>query len=93
MLLKPLADRLVVRPAEHTGRSQGGVYLPTEETPYEGVVEAVGPGRMLDNGSVVPLTVNVGDTVVFTKHSGTEIKLGGEKFLVLHESDVIGVKA
>ena len=92
MSFKPLSDRLLVRPAQHSGVSKGGIYLPTEEVPCEGVVEAVGPGRTLDNGTLLPLGVEVGNTVVFSKRAGIELKLNEEKFLVLQLGEVLGIK-
>lgn len=92
MNLQPLRDQVLVRPAQHTEKSAGGIYLPTEEIPSEGEVLAVGSGFISENGMVLPLEVSVGDVVVFAKRAGTELKIEGEKYLVMHERDILAVK-
>lgn len=94
-MLKPLADRVVVKPIEQEERTKGGIVLPdtAKEKPQEGEVVAVGPGRLLDNGQRAPLEVTVGDRVLFARYSGTEFKVDGETYLVLRESDILAVNA
>ncbi len=91
--LKPLGDRLVVKADEKEEKTASGIFLPdtAQEKPLRGTVLAAGPGRVLDNGTVQPLEVKAGDKILFGKYSGTEIKLDGESFLILKESEVLGV--
>lgn len=91
--LRPLADRLVVKPLESEEITPGGIVLPetAKEKPQKGEVLAVGPGARDDEGDRIALDVRVGDKVLFAKYSGTEIKLDGEKMLILRESDILAV--
>ena len=91
MKLVPLGDRVVVKAVEQEERTKGGIVLPdtAKEKPQEGEVLAVGTGRLLDSGERVPLEVQVGDRVVFSKYGGTEIKLEGEEYIILRESDIL----
>lgn len=91
--LKPLGDRLVVKADDKEEKTASGIFLPdtAQEKPLRGTVLAAGPGRVLDNGTVQPLEVKAGDKILFGKYSGTEIKLDGESFLILKESEVLGV--
>lgn len=93
MLLKPLADRVVVKPLEQEEKTKGGIVLPdtAKEKPQEGEVIAVGPGRLLDDGKRAAPEVKVGDRVLFAKYSGTEVTLDGETYLVLRESDILAI--
>ncbi len=93
MNLKPLADRLVVEPLEQEEVTAGGIILPetAKEKPQQGKVVAAGPGRTDEKGERVAMEVKVGDTVLYAKYSGTEIKLGGKKNLILRESDVLAI--
>ncbi|MDI6894113.1 MAG: co-chaperone GroES [Bacillota bacterium] len=93
--LKPLADRVVVKALTQEERTKGGIVLPdtAKDKPQEGEVVAVGPGRILDNGTRVGMEVAVGDRVIFSKYSGTEIKIEGEEYLIMRESDILAVKA
>ena len=93
MALKPLGDRVVVKPIEQEDITAGGIMLPdtAKEKPQEGKILAVGPGTRNDAGERVPLDVAVGDIVLYAKYAGTEIKLEGEKVLVLRESDILAV--
>lgn len=93
MKLVPLADRVVVKAIEQEEKTKGGIVLPdtAKEKPQEGEVLAVGSGRLLDNGERVPLEVKVGDRVVYSKYGGTEIKLDGEEYIILRESDILAV--
>ena len=93
MKLKPLGDSIVVKAAPHEDMTQGGLVLPetVKEKPVEGVVVAVGAGKILENGTRQPMDVQVDDKVIYSKYSGTEVKLDGEDFLVLSERDVLAV--
>jgi chaperonin GroES len=90
--IRPLADRLVVKPMEPEGRTASGIVLPetAKEKPQRGEVLAVGPGRITERGTRLPIEVEVGDTVLFTEYAGTEVKLRPDgKILVLREADVL----
>lgn len=91
MKLKPLGDRLVVKPIEQEETTASGLVLPetAKEKPQQGSVIAVGPGRRDDDGKRIEMDVEVGDTVLYAKYAGTEIKVTGEKLLILKESDVL----
>ena len=93
MKLKPLGDRIVVKAAPHEDMTKGGLVLPetVKEKPVEGVVVAVGAGKILENGTRQPMDVQVDDKVIYSKYTGTEVKLDGEDFLVLSERDVLAV--
>jgi chaperonin GroES len=93
-VLKPLADRVVVKVSTEEEKTKGGIFLPdtAKEKPQEGEVIAVGPGRKLDNGNVVPPEVSVGDRVIFAKYGGTEVKINDEEYLILRESDILAIK-
>ena len=93
MNLRPLHDRVVVRRSEEERTSAGGILIPdtATEKPSQGEVVAVGKGKILDNGEVRALDVKVGDRVLFGKYSGTEVKVGDEKLLVMREDDLMGV--
>ena len=89
---KPVGNRLVVEPVEGEEQvSSGGIYIPdtAKEKPQEGRVVAVGPGKMTDDGKRVPMEIEVGDTVVYSKYGGTEYKEGDIEYLVLREDDVL----
>jgi len=91
--LKPLGDRVVVKPKGRDEQTRGGIILPDTagEKPQQGEVLSVGPGRRLDNGSLVELDLKVGDTVLFAKYSGTEFKHEDADLLILNERDVLAV--
>jgi chaperonin GroES len=93
--LQPLADRLVVRPIEREEKTKTGIYLPdtAKEKPQEGEVIAVGPGRLSDDGKRIAMDIKVGDTVIYAKYGGTEIKVDDEELVILRESDVLAKKA
>ncbi len=93
MNIRPLQDRVIIKRMEEETTSAGGIVLPDSATekPIRGEVTAVGPGKILDNGDKRPIDVKVGDTVLFGKYSGTEIKLGDEELLVMREEDIMGV--
>lgn len=92
-MLKPIGDRVVVRPKSAEEVTKSGIILPdtAQERPQEGEVMAVGPGRLMDDGRVVALEVKVGDNVLFSKYGGTEIKVGGEEYMILREDDILAV--
>src|SRR5204862_8253727 len=91
--LKPLEDRIVVKPNEGEETTASGLVIPdtAKEKPQEGTVVAVGPGRIDDKGNRVPIDVKVGDTVIYSKYGGTEVKYAGEEYLVLSARDVLAV--
>ncbi len=91
--LKPLGDRLVVEPKEKEETTASGLVLPetAKEKPQQGEVVAAGPGLRDDDGKRVQMDVAVGDTVLYAKYAGTEIKLGGKKLLILKETDVLAI--
>ena len=93
MKIRPLHDRVVVRRKEEETTTPGGIVLPgsATEKPVQGEVIAAGNGKILDSGEVRALDVKVGDTVLFGKYSGTEVKLNGEDVLVMREEDIMGV--
>jgi len=89
---KPLGNRVVVEPTEGDEQvSSGGIYIPdtAKEKPQDGTIVAVGPGRLTDEGNRVPMEVEVGDTVVYSKYAGTEYKEGDTEYLVLREDDIL----
>jgi chaperonin GroES len=89
--IKPLGNRLVVEPLEQEEITAGGIVLPetAKEKPQKGTVLAVGPGERNDDGEYMPLEVKEGDTVLFAKYSGTEVKYDGKKLLIMRESDIL----
>lgn len=92
MAIKPLGDRVLVKPVEEKEERVGSLYVPesAKEKPQEGTVEAVGPGRHED-GKLVPLEVKVGDKVIYGKYAGTELKRDGQDMLIIRESDILAV--
>jgi chaperonin GroES len=92
-VLRPLGDRVVVKRIEEEAKTKGGIVLPdtAKEKPQRGKVIAVGSGRVLDNGTKVPLEVKEGDTVIFAKYGGTEIEIDGEEYIILSERDLLAV--
>jgi len=93
MKFRPLADRVLVRRTDEEQTTEGGIVLPgsAAEKPSQGEVIAVGPGKKSDSGDLMPVGVSVGDIVIFGQYGGNEIKLDGEDFLILGESDIFGV--
>jgi chaperonin GroES len=92
--IKPLGDRVVVKPAEREEMTKGGIYLPdtaTKERPQEGTVLAVGEGRRDESGKLIEMNVRPGDHVLFAKYSGTEFKLDEVDYLILSEKDILGI--
>ena len=92
--LQPLGDRILVKPIPREEVTKGGIVLPdtAKEKPQEGKVLAVGPGKMTDDGKRIPLDVKVGDTVIYAKYGGTEIKEDDEELIILRESDILARK-
>ncbi|MDZ7374543.1 MAG: co-chaperone GroES [candidate division KSB1 bacterium] len=93
MNIKPLADRVVVKPIEEEEKKQGGIIIPdtAKEKPQKGEVVAVGPGKIDENGKRVPMEVKVGDKVLFGKYAGTEVEIDGEQYLIMRESDILAI--
>jgi chaperonin GroES len=95
MKIRPLHDRILLKRIEEKESVQGGIIIPdtAKEKPQEGVVVAVGNGKILETGTKLALEVKEGDHVLFGKYSGTDIKLGGEEYLIVREEDVLGILA
>ena len=93
MKFRPLHDRVVIRRAEGDVKSKGGIIIPdtAKEKPQEGEVIAVGPGSRDESGKLIPLDVKAGDTILFGKWSGTEVKIDGEDLLIMKEADIMGI--
>jgi chaperonin GroES len=91
--LKPIGDRVIVQRLGSAEKSSGGIYLPdaAQEKPQEGKVIAVGSGKTLKDGKVVPLSVKSGDKIIFGKYSGSEIKVDGKEFVFLNEDDILAI--
>jgi chaperonin GroES len=92
MKLRPLGDRVIVKPGEGEERTPSGLVIPdtAKEKPQEGEVLAVGPGRW-EEGKYIPLDVKVGDKIIYSKYGGTEVKIEGEEYLILSERDILAV--
>ncbi len=93
MKLKPLHDRIIVKAAEKETTTASGIILPdsAQEKPLKGTVLAVGPGRQLDSGKFTQMDVRAGDTILYGKYSGTEVKVEGEEFVILRQEDVLAI--
>lgn len=93
MNIRPLHDRVVIERLEEERTSAGGIVIPDSATekPIRGKVVAIGPGKMLEDGKVIPIGVKTGEEVLFGKYSGTEVKLGGKEVIVMREDDIMGV--
>lgn len=93
--LRPLGDKVIIKRVEAEDVTAGGIVLPdtAREKPKRGIVQAVGSGRLLDNGERSPIQVNKNDEVLFTSYAGTEIKVNGEELLIMDESDILAVIA
>jgi len=91
--LKPLADRVILKPSEAEEKTKGGIILPdtAKEKPIEGTIVAVGPGKIGDDGKTVKPEVKVGDKVLYGKYSGTEVTVDGEEYLIMRESDIFAI--
>ena len=95
MSFRPLHDRVVVRRVDSESKTAGGIIIPdtAKEKPSEGVIVSVGPGARDENGKIAPLDVKAGDRVLFGKWSGTEVKIDGTEYLIMKESDIMGIVA
>lgn len=93
MKIRPLQDRVIVKRLEEEERTKGGIYIPdaAKEKPQQGVVIAVGKGKIGDDGKVIKLDVKVGDKILFSKYGGSEIKIDGEEHLIMREDDILGI--
>jgi chaperonin GroES len=93
MKLRPLHDRVIVRRLEEEEKTLGGIIIPdsAKEKPQQGKVIAVGKGRLLEKGDIVPLVVKEGDRVLFAKYSGTEVKVDNEELLIMREDDILAI--
>ena len=92
--VRPLADKVLVKPKTEEEKTAGGIVLPdsAKERPQEGTVVAVGQGRMLENGTRVPVSVKEGDVVIYSKYGGTEVTIDGEDYLLMDEGSILAVK-
>ncbi|MCM8773829.1 MAG: co-chaperone GroES [Candidatus Omnitrophica bacterium] len=93
MKIKPLGDRVVIKPSEEKERTKGGIVLPdtAKEKPQEGEIVAVGEGKRSDDGKIIPLSVKVGDKVLYGKYSGTEITINDEDYLIVREDEILAI--
>ncbi len=93
MKVKPLSDRIIIKPSPAEEKTKGGIYLPdtAKEKPVIGEVVAVGPGRKSDDGKIVPMEVKAGDKVLYGKYSGTEVTIDGQEYLIMRESDIFAI--
>lgn len=93
MNVRPLHDRVILKRLEEEEKTAGGIIIPdtAKEKPQQGKVVAVGKGRFMENGKIVPLTVKEGDRVLFSKYSGTEVKWGAEELLIMREDDILAI--
>ncbi len=93
MKIKPLADRVVVRPLEAEEKTKGGLFVPdtAKERPQQGEIVAVGPGRVSDDGKKIPMEVKIGDKILYGKYSGTEVTYDGVEYLIMRESDIFAI--
>ena len=91
--IQPLADRVVVKALEDAEQMRGGLYIPdtAKEKPQEGEIVAVGPGKLSDEGTRIPMDVAAGNRVLYGKYSGTEVTVDGDQFLILRESDILAI--
>ena len=93
MKIKPLGDRVIVKPAEEKETKKGGIIIPdtAKEKPMEGEVIAVGPGKVDESGKKIPMDVQKGDKILYGKYSGTEIKIDEKEYLIMHQEDILGI--
>lgn len=91
--IRPLGDRVLVKPLEKEKQERGGLIIPdtAKEKPQEGEIVAAGKGKTSDDGKLIPMDVKAGDKILYGKYSGTEIKIDGEEFLIMHQDDILGV--
>lgn len=93
MKIKPLADRVVIKPAPAEEKLQGGIIIPdtAKEKPQRGEIVAVGPGKPSETGEIIAMSVKVGDSVLYGKYSGTEVTVDNEEYLIVRESDILAI--
>ena len=93
MKIRPLQDRIIVKRLEEETKTKGGIIIPdtAKEKPIEGKVTAVGKGKIADNGTLIKMEVKVGDTVLFSKYGGNEVKIDGQEYLIMREDDILGI--
>jgi chaperonin GroES len=93
MKIKPLSDRVVVKPAPPDDKVQGGIIIPdtAKEKPQKGKIVAVGPGKASETGEIINMSVKVGDDVLYGKYSGTEVTIDNEDYLIIRESDILAI--
>ena len=93
MKIRPIGDRIVIKVIEDTAQTEGGIFIPdsAKEKPQKGEVIAVGNGKLLDNGTRAQMEVKAGDKILFSKYSGTEVKVDGEDYLIIRESDILAI--
>ncbi|HOJ51497.1 MAG TPA: co-chaperone GroES [Syntrophales bacterium] len=93
MKIRPLQDRVIVERLAEEEKTKGGIIIPdtAKEKPMQGKVIAVGKGRVTEDGKVLPLTVKAGDTILFSKYAGTEVKIEGQEYLIMREDDILGI--
>lgn len=94
-MLKPIGDKVIVKPKAEEEKTSGGIILPdtAKEKPQEGTVIAVGPGKVLENGERKPVSVKEGDTVIYSKYGGTEVTVEGEDYMILDEDSIYAIKS
>ncbi len=93
MKVKPLADRVLIKAKEVEETRRGGIIIPdtAKEKPQEGTIISVGPGKLDENGKLIPMTLKQGDRIIFSKYAGTEITIDGEELLIMRESDILAI--
>lgn len=93
MKMKPLSDRVVIKPAQAEEKTKGGIILPdtAKEKPVIGEIVAVGPGKVSDDGKKIPMELKVGDKVLYGKYSGTEVTVEGDEYLIMREADIFAI--
>jgi chaperonin GroES len=93
MKIKPLADRVVIKPAQAEEKTKGGIILPdtAKEKPVVGEIVAAGPGKVTDDGKKIPMELKVGDKVLYGKYSGTEVTIEGDEYLIMREADIFAI--
>jgi chaperonin GroES len=91
--LKPLGDRVLVKPVEKKDEIRSGIIIPetAKEKPQEGEVVAVGKGKVAEDGKLIPMDVKTGDKILYGKYSGTEVKIEGQEYLIMHQEDILGI--
>ncbi|MBK8871085.1 MAG: co-chaperone GroES [Elusimicrobia bacterium] len=91
--IRPLGDRVVVKPMDKEKQERGGLIIPdtAKEKPQEGEIVAAGKGKTTDDGKLIPMDVKVGDKILYGKYSGTEIKIDGDEYLIMHQEDILGI--